>query len=161
VKRHCKCSSFYNRTKPTCFCDYCKRNGHTEDRHFKKQRDQGITPTTESRPTANVSLLCYNSCLLTTCGAENVNMNTFIADLGASAHMIHSKSLLSDFTEEEGEVNIGDNTEVKSLGTGRFKGYHVNNKGEKVDDTINRVVLDPDLWVNLLSITKATSNKDC
>jgi hypothetical protein len=88
-------------------------------------------------------------------------MNTFIADSGASAHMVHSKSLLTDFIEEEGEVKIGDNTEVKSLGTGTFKGYHVNNTGEQVDVTLNKVLLVPDLWVNLFSITKATSNKDC
>jgi hypothetical protein len=88
-------------------------------------------------------------------------MNTFIADSGASAHMVHSKSLLSDFIEEESEVKIGDNTEVKSLGTGTFKGYHVKNTGEQVDVALFQVLLVPDLWVNLSSITKATLNKDC
>jgi hypothetical protein len=128
-----------NRTKTTYFCDYCKKNGHTEDRCFKKQREQDASPNnTETRPTANVALLCYDSCLLTTCGGESVNMNTFIADSGASAHMVHSKSLLTDFIEEEGEVKIGENTEVKSLGTGTFKGYHVNNTGEQVDVTLSK-----------------------
>jgi hypothetical protein len=45
-------------------------------------------------------------------------MNTFIADSGASAHMVHSKSLLTNFKEKSRMVKIGGNTEVKSLGTG-------------------------------------------
>jgi hypothetical protein len=49
-----------------------------------------------------------------------VNFNTFIADLGASAHMVHSKSLVSNFNEDMGTVTIGDKIEVKSLGTGTF-----------------------------------------
>jgi hypothetical protein len=55
--------------------------------------------------------------------------------------MVHSKSILTDFIEERGEVKIGDNTKVKSLGTGTFKGYHVNNTGEQVDVTLSKVLL--------------------
>jgi hypothetical protein len=31
--------------RPKLFCTYCKKDNHTEDRCFKKQRDNGITPT--------------------------------------------------------------------------------------------------------------------
>jgi hypothetical protein len=50
---------------------------------FQKQREHATPNNTESRPTANSALLCYDSCLLTMCGAES-NMNTFIADSSAS-----------------------------------------------------------------------------
>jgi hypothetical protein len=70
--------------------------------------------------TANVALLCFDSFLHTTKHGSNVNFNTFIANSGASAHMVHSKSLLSNFKEDMGTVTIGDKTELKSLGTGTF-----------------------------------------
>jgi hypothetical protein len=86
-------------------------------------------------------------------------MNTFIADSGASAHMVHSKSLLTNFQEKSVTVKIGVNTEVKSLGTGTFLGYHLNKEDKSIDLTLHDVLLD--LWVNLFSITKATSAKNC
>jgi hypothetical protein len=83
--------------KPKYFCNYCKKAGHTEDRCIIKQRDNGLPhqyPSTihtdKTVLTANVAFLCYESCLLTVSGQENVNINTFIADSGASAHMVHS-----------------------------------------------------------------------
>ena len=146
--------------RPKLFCNYCKKENHTEDRCFKKQREQG---TNSSSATTNVAvaLLCYDSCLLTSNTESNVNSNTFVADSGASAHMVHSKHLLSNFTENEGTVKIGDNTQVESLGTGTFIGYHINAEGKEIEVQLKDVLLVPDLWVNLFSITKATSNKDC
>jgi hypothetical protein len=35
-----------NGTRSTYFCDYCKKNGHTEDRCFKKQRENATPSTT-------------------------------------------------------------------------------------------------------------------
>jgi hypothetical protein len=73
-------------------CTYCKKEGHTEERCFKKMRDNGITPnypTSTASAAAAVALLCYDTCLLTT-ENDNVNMNTFIADSGASAHMVQN-----------------------------------------------------------------------
>jgi hypothetical protein len=154
--------------KPKYFCKYCKKAGHTEDRCFKKRRDNGTNNpypgtiyTDKIIPTANVALFCYETCLLTTNGQENVNINTFIADSGASAHMVHSKSLLKNNQEESGEVKIGDRNEIKSLGKGTIHGYYTNKDGEVITITLNYVLLVPDIWVNLFSITEATSNKDC
>jgi hypothetical protein len=73
--------------------------------------------------------------------------------------MVHSKSLLSNFNEDMGTVTIGDKTEVKSLGTGTFIGYHYDKDGKEIEVTLHDVLLVPDVWVNLFSITKATSNK--
>jgi hypothetical protein len=79
-------------------------------------RDNGITPnypTSTNAALAAVALLFYDKCLLTS-DSQNVNMNNFIADSGLSAHMVHSKSLLTNFQEKSGTVKFGDNTEVVS-----------------------------------------------
>jgi hypothetical protein len=51
-------------------------------------------------------------------GDSLVKQNTFIADSGASTHIVHSKQFLTDFQPEEGDVKIGDNKTIKSLGEG-------------------------------------------
>jgi CO dehydrogenase/acetyl-CoA synthase alpha subunit len=58
--------------------------------------------------------------MLTSDSDSLVNINTFIANSGASTHMVHSKHLLKNFQEDLGEVKIGDNTKVESLGKGTF-----------------------------------------
>jgi hypothetical protein len=82
--------------------------------------------------------LCFDSCLLTTKDGANLNFKTFIEDSGASAHMVHSKSLLSNFNEDMGTVTIGDKTEFKSLGTGTFIWYHINKGGKEIEVTSSR-----------------------
>ena len=73
--------------------------------------------------------------------------------------MVHCKHLLSNFKENIGTVKIGDNTQVGSLGTGTFIGYHINAEGKDIEVQLKDVLLVPDLWVNLFSITKATSKQ--
>jgi hypothetical protein len=61
-----------------------------------------------------VALICYETCLLAGDYGNNLNPNTFIADSGASAHMVPSKSLLTNFKQDSGNVKIGDNSVVDS-----------------------------------------------
>jgi hypothetical protein len=105
-------------------------------------------------------LLCYDTCLLSANNKSKVNTNTFVADSGASGHMVHSRHLLCDFEEHRDSVTIGDNTTIKSLGSGTFKGYHIHSKGKQIEVTLQDVLLVSDLWVNLFSITKGTSNNN-
>ena len=70
-------------------------------------------------------LLCYDTCMFTSQGDPLVKPNTFIADSGASTHMVHSKQFLSDFQPDIGDVKIGDNKTIKSLGKGTFHGYYI------------------------------------
>jgi hypothetical protein len=149
--------------KATYYCDHCKKNGHTEDRCIAKLKETIATLQTGSNTanTANVALLCYETCMLTTDSESAVTPNTFIADSGASTHMVHSRHLLTDFKEHINEVKIGDKTMVQSLGSGTFKGFHINKDGKEINVTLNDVILVPSLWVNLFSVTKATSNNEC
>jgi hypothetical protein len=91
-------------------------------------------------------------------GDPLVKPNTFIADSGASTHMVHSKQFLSDFQPEVGDVKIGDNKTIKSHGKGTFHGYYINSEDKQVPITLQDVLLVPDLWVNLFSVTKAMEN---
>ena len=91
-------------TRPTYHCNYCNRDGHTEDRCFKKKAVE--SPKTPE--TANVALVCTHVCSLTTEDTGKVNSNTFLADSGASCHMVHSKHFLTDFVPDDGTVTIGD-----------------------------------------------------
>jgi hypothetical protein len=67
--------------------------------------------------------------------------------------MVHSKSLLTNFQEKSGTVKIRDNTEVKSLGSGTFMGYHLNKEDKSIALTLHDVLFVPDPWVNLFPIT--------
>jgi hypothetical protein len=98
-------------------CGYCKGTNHNEDNSIKKLKDT-IAKLQSGNNTANVALLCYDTCLLTSDSESNITPNPFIADSGASVHMVHSKHLLSNFKEDKGEFKVGDNTMVESLGTG-------------------------------------------
>ena len=55
--------------RPKLYCVYCKKDNHTVDRCFKKQKDLGLLP---SKPTANVLLLCYDTCLLSTINKNKI-----------------------------------------------------------------------------------------
>ena len=105
--------------RPRLYCTYCKKDNHTEDRCFQKRKDEKLLPPfTHS---ANVMLLSYDTCLLAANNKDKVNINTFIADSGASTHMVHSKHLLTNFQPSIGEIKIGDNSNMESSGT--FTGY--------------------------------------
>jgi hypothetical protein len=47
--------------KQKLFCNYCKKDNHTEDKCYKKQKDEKILPP-RTASTANVLLLCYDKC---------------------------------------------------------------------------------------------------
>jgi hypothetical protein len=61
---------------------------------------------------------------------SNINKNTFVADSGASAHMVHTREMLPVFKDLISDVKIGDNSTVQSKGTGTFNGYHMNKDGQ-------------------------------
>jgi hypothetical protein len=94
-------------------------------------------------------------------GDHAINKNTFVADSGASSHMVHSRQLLTNFKPQKGVIKVGDDTKVDSLGYGDFIGYHIDKNGKEISIQLTNVLLVPSLWVNLFSITKATSSKDC
>jgi hypothetical protein len=78
-------------------CDYCGKVNHTEDNCIKKLKEQLQRLPQITSNTSNVVLLCYDTCMFISQGDSLVKQNTFIADSGASTHMVHSKQFLTDF----------------------------------------------------------------
>jgi hypothetical protein len=78
-----------------------------------------------------MGILCNNYCLLTSEESKRVNVNTFVADSGASAHMVLTKILLTDLQEDIGIVTIGDSSEPKSEGACTFIGFHIKKEDGK------------------------------
>jgi hypothetical protein len=72
--------------------------------------------------------------------------------------MVHSIQFLSDFQPDSGDVKIGYNKTIKSLGKGIFHGNYINSEDIQVPVTLQDVLLVPDLWVNMFSVTKAMEN---
>jgi hypothetical protein len=58
-------------------------------------------------------------------------------------------------------VQIGCSTKVISFGTGPFMDYCQNKDHKQTEITLHDVLLVPDLWVKIFSITKAMSTKIC
>jgi hypothetical protein len=106
---------------------------------------------------AEVRLSTIDYCNFISVNDANLQNYSFIADSGASCHMVNDMSLLFDFIEEEGTVKVGVNRKIASKGYGTYKGIHINKDGKKIKITFTRVLLVPGLWINLFSITQTTS----
>ena len=148
-------------------CNYCKRNGHDEQRCFKKLRDLSnsntanttttSTPSTSTSENCDILLSTMDYCNFISVNDDKMSKYSFIADSGASSHMVYDKNLLHNFIQEEGTVKVGDNRKIISKGYGSYSGIHINKFGKKIRVFFKRVLLVPDLWTNLFSITQATS----
>jgi hypothetical protein len=76
--------------KSTYHCDYCKKDGHTEDRCFKKKKDPESSKET---------MMCFIETALLVLAAKldgKLNDFTFVADTGASSHMVYDDKYLTD-----------------------------------------------------------------
>ena len=146
------------------YCNYCKKDNHNEDRCFKKLRDLSTKNDNDTANTSgekcDVMLAMMGYCNFTTDDAPTLSKYSFIADSGASSHMVNDKSLLRDFVPNKTKIKVGDNRTIFSTGHGTYKGYHTNKQGEKVSVFLNKVLHVPELWTNLFSINTATRNKD-
>jgi hypothetical protein len=72
--------------------DYCHNTGHTEDRCFKKKSE-----IANPEKTIETALCVCESALIARAIEDGVlNENTFIANTGASSHMVYSKKYLTD-----------------------------------------------------------------
>jgi hypothetical protein len=57
-------------------------------------------------------------------------------------------------------VTIGNSDRMYSKYKGKFKGTIIQQDGQYRDLNLEDMLLPPDLWVNLLSITKALKNPE-
>jgi hypothetical protein len=82
--------------KTTYHCDYCKKDGHTEDRCFKKKKE---------KESSNETMMCFiETALLVAAKLEGkLNDFTFVADTGASSHTVYDDKYLYDIEEVTNE----------------------------------------------------------
>jgi hypothetical protein len=135
--------------KKVITCSYCNKVGHSIEKCFKKQNDE----KKESAGIAEAVLCCYD-----TITKGKVNKDTFIADTGATSHMKHSKNGMTDLEPYEVEIKVGNNQVMKSKARGTFHGMVIQSDGSTLNVKLTEVLYVPDLWVNLLSLTKAIKN---
>jgi hypothetical protein len=134
-------------SKAKYYCNYCKKDGHTEDRCFKKKNDQ--------KSNSSEQTLCIYESILSN-HEEEIPMNprTFIADTGATSHMVYSKKYLINTKKISLIVTAGNNEHMECTLKGDFQGLILDNQGIFVPIVLTDVLYVPDLKLNLLSITK-------
>jgi hypothetical protein len=95
-------------------CDYCHKDGHTEDRCYKKKRDM---QNGMSSPASTETALCvYETALILRAKEDGfINDTTFIADTGASSHMVYSKKHLTDIQPTRSELFVGSEQLVHNI----------------------------------------------
>ena len=98
--------------------------------------------------------------MTSTTGTNRLTENTFIADSGASCHMRNSLSGMYDLIDHVQVVTVGNHERMFSKYLGKFKGTIIQQDGTYMDIVLNEVLFIPDLWLNLISITKAIKNEN-
>ena len=93
-------------------------------------------------------------------GSENgmVSEDTWVADTGATSHMVNKLDGMYDIVESKKQVMIGDGTLLNIEKTGKLKIIIIQKSGDQSEITLNEVKFVPDLRVNLFSITSAMKN---
>jgi hypothetical protein len=132
-------------------CDYCGKDNHTEDRCFKKKRDL-------AGDSKEVALCVYETALVARAIKDGILLDhTFIADTGASSHMVHSKKYLHDIKPFDASISVGNDAELRCDQIGTYKGVIESEDGMRIPISLKDVLYVPSLRVNLLSITKCIS----
>ena len=76
-------------SRGTLHCAYCKKDNHTEDRCFKKKKD-----LEEKKSGREMALCIYEAALIAHAKSDGLlQPYTFIADSGASSHMVYDESM--------------------------------------------------------------------
>jgi Reverse transcriptase (RNA-dependent DNA polymerase) len=154
--------------RTTYHCTYCDKDGHTEDICYKKKRKDNTDErpskkkkqdSDERHPKAELSLCVFETALIAAAQSSGILQDvTFIADSGASSHMVYSDLHLFDIEPIDTMVTVGNNSSMPCTSKGTYRGVSTNPDGSTVLITLYDVLYVPQLKVNLLSITKCMSN---
>jgi hypothetical protein len=78
------------------------------------------------------ALCVYESALIARAIEDGVlNENTFIADTGASSHMVYSKKYLTDMVPYDASITAGHDDLMKCTEKDTYKGYFKNTLGKR------------------------------
>lgn len=142
-------------TNTKLHCDYCNKDNHTVDRCFKKQKDdkaKGKTDTTNFAKT-EIIMICISKqqkeyLMYHSNGKIKFTDNTFIADSGATSHMLYSKEGMYNLQPHAMEITVGNSEIMYSSEIGTYKGTTLQQDGTYIDIVLHDVLYVPELWVN-------------
>jgi hypothetical protein len=132
-------------------CDYCHKDGHTEDRCYKNKRENATVIRSNLTQTA----LCIYETLI--CRAKEsgyVNDTTFVADTGATSHVVNSTKYLTDITQISSDITMGNEDQFQCTKKGIFRGFFKAKHGKDTPIVLKDDLHVPMLAVKFLSITK-------
>lgn len=129
----------YKNKGPKCY--NCNKFGHIAAK----------CPNKSSRPNykkkGNAMLGCFS--------ARELNKNDWFFDSGATAHMCSNlKFFNKDFQEKNAEVTIANNSTMQVRGVGQVEINTKVGKFKEENVTFREVLHIPDLYINLLSVSK-------
>ena len=146
--------------KKEIICYKCRTKGHiAPDCRMKKRNNE--TKKQESDKTNEDKAECVMTCMEIANVSDEIgnekeeDRGIFIANTGASTHMIKSDKGMFDVEKFEGYIKIGNGQKLLCKKKGKIK-VKVRQKNEKdVICVFEDVMFVPDLWVNLFSVGKA------
>ena len=147
-------------------CAHCHKPGHNIKDCWKKKAEdakQGIKPDTNTSTDSSraavmmiaVSRNEFEVLLSNTDSNCKMTRNTFICDSGASCHMRNSTEGMYDLIDHTQAITVGNSETMYSSYIGKFQGTIIQQDGTNIDIVLHDVLYVPDLWVNLISVTKA------
>jgi hypothetical protein len=147
-------------------CSHCHKLGHNVKDCWKKKAEdskQGTKPDTTTSTDSSraavmmiaVSKMEFEILLNNSTGTSNLTQNTFICDSGASYHMRNSTEGMYELQDHIQAITVGNSETMWSSYIGIFKGTIIQQDGTNIDIVLHDVLYVPDLWVNLISVTKA------
>ena len=149
-------SAFNARELRRCF--YCKKRGHIKKfcRRLKTDRRNAVI---RKKPNGRDNESCQFAFVSVHSPAAKSSAKRFLIDSGASSHMTCQKSWIKNYTRSTDvtSVLLGDGRKVKVEGSGDVK-VRVNFSDENTMITLKDVLYVPNLSMNLVSLSKATSN---
>jgi hypothetical protein len=142
---------------PNIVCYNCNEKGHISTKCPKKQKgEQGMSAINED---SNNKKDDFEFSYTAKDNQDYDNQeNYWIADSGATKHMINSLEGMSDLRDESSTIYIGDGRGLKSDIVGTFRGTVTQINGTKVNIRLDDVAYVPDLKVKLFSLTKSMEN---
>ena len=158
-------SALMTSRKTNRYCTYCKRNNHTEQYCFKKEKDERLARKTSSSGLVSKGVQNHGDdnesdssgdyvCLMSnTSRVERASSHYWYIDSGATSHMTFDRELFTEFKSVNAyDVGMGNASSVKAVGKGTVS-LNINVKSKVKECQLKNVAYVPDLKYNLLSVS--------
>jgi hypothetical protein len=124
-------------------CDYCHKDGHSEDRCYKKKMNSGSATVRRSNLTETALCIYETALMLRAIETGYVNDTTFVADTSATSHIVNSTKYLTDITPITSEITTGNEDKFQCTEKGIYKGFFKNKHGNDVPIVLQDVLHVP------------------